>query len=201
MTAFGTMTFTERPGDVSAPRAVADTPGGADVSERTKICVRCGEPFVRNPKFSRSQWENTSHCSRLCGTRDQERPDRRNVCPDCGLLRLLVRGRCKSCHSAWMLQNDLEFRERRRSYARRWRAANPNYYNERAKRERQKVNARTLVGQAVRSGRLIPGPCGTCGVVPTEAHHDDYSQPLIVRWLCTTHHAEHHRRQRQDPRS
>ena len=49
-----------------------------------------------------------------------------------------------------------------------------------------------MVGQAVRDGRLIPQPCEKCGASPTHAHHDDYSKPLDVRWLCPVHHAEHH---------
>lgn len=45
---------------------------------------------------------------------------------------------------------------------------------------------------AIRSGRLVRQPCEQCGQ-KAQAHHDDYSKPLDVRWLCTTHHAEWHR--------
>jgi hypothetical protein len=40
-------------------------------------------------------------------------------------------------------------------------------------------------------------PCEVCGAQKVEAHHDDYSKPLDVRWLCKKHHAEHHTRQEQ----
>lgn len=50
---------------------------------------------------------------------------------------------------------------------------------------------------AIRDGRLIRQPCEVCGHEPAEAHHDDYSKPLDVRWLCTKHHAEHHKRERE----
>jgi hypothetical protein len=37
-------------------------------------------------------------------------------------------------------------------------------------------------------------PCEICGAEKADAHHDDYSKPLDVRWLCETHHSEHHRK-------
>lgn len=53
--------------------------------------------------------------------------------------------------------------------------------------------AHVAVGNALRDGKLIRSPCEDCGEVNAQAHHDDYSKPLDVRWLCATHHAEWHR--------
>lgn len=53
--------------------------------------------------------------------------------------------------------------------------------------------AHIACGNAIRSGKLKPQPCEVCGNGVTQAHHDDYSKPLDVRWLCTTHHAEWHK--------
>lgn len=64
------------------------------------------------------------------------------------------------------------------------------YRNSEATREHHK--ARSLVRRAVEAGRLIRKPCEVCGSSPADAHHDDYSKPLNVRWLCRPHHAEHH---------
>jgi ribosomal protein S27AE len=67
-------------------------------------------------------------------------------------------------------------------------------YQERArKQDPQKFAARSQVAFAVRTGRLLRKPCEKCGQVNVEAHHDDYSKPLVVRWLCKPHHVEHHR--------
>lgn len=56
-----------------------------------------------------------------------------------------------------------------------------------------KYAARTAVGNAIRDGRLLRCPCEVCGAVKAEAHHDDYSKPLDVRWLCVKHHRARHR--------
>ena len=55
--------------------------------------------------------------------------------------------------------------------------------------ERRKANI--LVGNALRSGKLNRQPCWCCGE-KAQAHHPDYSRPLDVVWLCSTHHTEAH---------
>lgn len=39
-------------------------------------------------------------------------------------------------------------------------------------------------------GLLVPKPCEVCGVVKVERHHEDYSNPYHVRWLCARHHRD-----------
>lgn len=36
-------------------------------------------------------------------------------------------------------------------------------------------------------------PCEVCGTPNALAHHEDYSQPLKVKWLCPQHHADRHK--------
>lgn len=50
-----------------------------------------------------------------------------------------------------------------------------------------------IVLKAVKSGELIRQPCQVCGYDKAIAHHDDYDKPLIVRWLCRSHHGLWHR--------
>jgi ribosomal protein S27AE len=56
----------------------------------------------------------------------------------------------------------------------------------------QKRLARIALGNAVQQGKIKRQPCEKCGVERAQAHHDDYSKPLEVRWLCPKHHAEEH---------
>lgn len=48
--------------------------------------------------------------------------------------------------------------------------------------------------KAVREAELEPQSCEICGAEPTEGHHDDYTKPLEVRWLCKSHHNKWHGR-------
>jgi len=59
-----------------------------------------------------------------------------------------------------------------------------------------KKGASTMVGNAVRDGKLIkPDTCHACGSTPNRlhGHHDDYAEPLSVRWLCPGCHSKWHK--------
>lgn len=58
--------------------------------------------------------------------------------------------------------------------------------------EQVKHAARMQTRNAIRRGDLVRKPCEVCGHEPAQAHHDDYSKPLDIRWLCPVHHHEHH---------
>lgn len=68
-------------------------------------------------------------------------------------------------------------------------------------RNPEKRKAQYSVSNAIRDGKLIKQPCEVCSTtVNVQAHHDDYSKPLDVRWLCIPHHAEHHNIEREEER-
>ena len=48
----------------------------------------------------------------------------------------------------------------------------------------------------IKQGILIKDTCKVCGTNENvEAHHEDYSKPLEIIWLCRNHHREHHKNQ------
>lgn len=82
----------------------------------------------------------------------------------------------KYCSGECFSANENDCQKRRVS---RWSAA------------RKKANH--LTSYAIERGRLTPRVCEVCGTGrQIEAHHDDYSKPLDVRWLCKSHHKQHH---------
>jgi hypothetical protein len=106
--------------------------------------------------------------------------------------------KCKQCTRADVRRNRLANIEYYRQYDRerfhterrqktlatrqvRYRAANP-----------AKTAARAAVNRSLRSGLLVRKPCEVCDCEQVDAHHDDYSKPLAVRWLCRKHHLELH---------
>lgn len=68
-----------------------------------------------------------------------------------------------------------------------------------ARRYPDRNRARSITKHAIESGRLKrPDRCSRCHNPPRgrsriHAHHDDYSRPLDVMWLCQTCHAARHR--------
>lgn len=61
----------------------------------------------------------------------------------------------------------------------KWRENNP-----------EKTKAQRIVFMAVRNKSLKKQPCKICGQIKAECHHEDYSKPLEVIWLCKKHHME-----------
>jgi hypothetical protein len=106
-------------------------------------------------------------------------------------------GRCKLCAraniAAARAANIEHYRafDRARSVEPKRRAA--SYARGRTYRTRQqplKYAAYVAVSNAVRDGRLIRKPCEQCSTPKAGAHHDDYTKPLDVRWLCKLCHEQ-----------
>ena len=57
-----------------------------------------------------------------------------------------------------------------------------------------KNRARWNLAYAIKIGKVVrPEHCSECQIeCKPEGHHDDYSKPLEVRWLCRPCHEAHH---------
>lgn len=138
-------------------------------------CGRCGEffpveGFYRN---KRTLLGITSEC-RKCHCQTSIKSRDKDSARDANRV-----------HMAKARRQDPErFRERERAYSRK-----------RVRNDR--VAARQELNYAVRSGRVAkPDYCATCGSnAKLTAHHDDYSKPLDVRWLCYSCHGKEHRKE------
>lgn len=71
---------------------------------------------------------------------------------------------------------------------------NAKKYNEKNK---LKKSAHSKVQCAIETGKLIKEKCKVCGNEKTHGHHEDYSKPLEVIWLCHKHHMEIHKKKRE----
>lgn len=154
--------------------------------------------------------------------------DMAKLCNECGVKKETAEfyvkdRRCKECRKARVRQHRSENVERIRAYDRN-RSGEQHRVQKRLEyaktpegisrirvgqalyieRNRDKRQAHTIVGNAVRDGKLIvPKQCQhpNCNRLgPVEAHHDDYSKPLAVRWLCNPCHRTHHKAEREKKR-
>lgn len=57
--------------------------------------------------------------------------------------------------------------------------------------------ARYTLRYAVKKGTVQKLPCRVCGKHNSQGHHEDYTKPLDVTWLCQQHHSDRHRELRQ----
>ena len=58
----------------------------------------------------------------------------------------------------------------------------------------EKLRANGLINMRIRRGKLVrPTVCSECSIVcKTVAHHEDYSKPDEVEWLCRRCHGKRH---------
>lgn len=59
------------------------------------------------------------------------------------------------------------------------------------------AKAHRILRAAVRRGEVKRQSCSLCGGLGSHAHHEDYTRPLDVTWLCRWHHHERHRLERK----
>jgi len=102
--------------------------------------------------------------------------------------------KCKECAKKIAKQN----RNKRIDYYRKYDRMRGNrqgdkYCKEYREKYPNKYKAHSMVNNFIRNGKLVKKPCEICGSPENiHAHHDDYLEPLNVRWLCSAHHSQWH---------
>ena len=108
------------------------------------------------------------------------------------------RTRCKPCHREDCIEyskNGYHAKYNREYYSRPDIKEREKAYNrEYVKRPHVKLRffASRYVANAIKAGKLKREPCAMCGKEQVQAHHSDYSQPLMIVWLCLTCHRKIH---------
>ena len=96
---------------------------------------------------------------------------------------------CKECEASRRLKRidylKDYYKKHKKYFQKKWR-----YWHD---TNRKQFNAVHKTGRSKRNGKITQEPCIVCGSLLTEAHHDDYSKPLDVIWLCLKHHIWLHR--------
>jgi hypothetical protein len=103
-------------------------------------------------------------------------------------------GRRAAISARWRENNPEREKEVKRAFYQRHAERLRKERLEYRKREPEKERARWTLSNALQAGRIVKGECeiGVDCLGRIEAHHDDYSKPLEVRWFCQRHHARHH---------
>lgn len=100
--------------------------------------------------------------------------------------------KCKECtkKDVHNHRHNSESRERILAYDRaRGNRLRDGYMKEYKIKYTNKHKAHCIVANAIKSKKLFKKKCEVCGTDKyIHAHHDNYLEPLNVRWLCASHH-------------
>lgn len=149
-----------------------------------KVCKKCGlekdlSEFYKKPKMADG---HLNHCITCVKAYEKDR-------------RAKVADHLKAYEKARM---NLPHRvQARKEYAQTvvGKAAHKRANDAYSKRYPMAYASRIIVGNAIKSGKLVKATsCSECGSTEKiEGHHDNYLEPLNVRWLCESCHKEWHR--------
>jgi len=106
---------------------------------------------------------------------------------------------CKNCTTARVrkdrrLNPNARLRDKVRSIQEHRKKLNAETCRKNRQENPEKYKAQSALGNAVRDRLIIrPSICTTCNQEKKlVGHHEDYSKPLDVIWMCHLCHARHH---------
>lgn len=140
-----------------------------ELKMKTKLCTKCDETkelkeFYRNKRSSDGLQINCKLCTKIYQEANKKRISEYQKIYQ-KFYRLTDKGKTV------MRKKDKQYR-----------AKHPERYI-----------ANVAVGNAIRDDKLFCQPCEICDSEhKIQAHHEDYSKPLEVNWLCKKHHDKLH---------
>lgn len=175
-----------------------------DTTTQDKQCRKCRQikPLIDFPKSSRSKDKHDSVCKK-CNNEIKAKWGKDNP-ESLNQSRMKDTAKRKLARALRVKKSGEDKAEQSKAMAQQWQIDHPESVAASSRKSTknykaahpEKVRAQRLVRQAKRSGLLKEQPCESCGIAPDQtkmhAHHDDYSEPLKIRWLCGKCHKEHH---------
>ncbi len=110
---------------------------------------------------------------------------RLNKCKEC------TKGDSKKTYEKIQSIPELAIRERKRQRIKE----NKRRIEGRTKKYKKQLRrspASDILARAIRLKQIEKKPCEICGKTRAQGHHEDYSKPLDVVWLCIRHHNDRH---------
>jgi hypothetical protein len=157
-----------------------------DRERDAKVCTSCGEkkPLSVFETDARKKNGRGSRCNECCAARKRR-------------YRRTEKGKEASRIAKRKYTHSEKGRATIKNYFRskNGNAAIRRKYSSYFSKHPERVAVYAAVTAAKKNGDLVPQPCEVCGSERVDAHHDDYSKPLEVRWLCKKHHGELHAEQ------
>ena len=170
-------------------------------SGRNPKCSKCGglkDPSFLTSGYCRKCKSDINRANRLKARLERGQvplgEGRKIYCCDCGGLKEnRNQGYCHECRRKSERKNRIENKKSIDFIIRERHKVNTRRKNDLIFKFKKDVHAFT--NSATRLGILVKKPCEVCGNIKVDAHHDDYTKPMDVRWLCRKHHNEHHRKE------
>lgn len=175
-------------------------PYGSGRDPKCKICRADKEERYMNGSYCakcKLEFAKIAYAEKIKKEGKEPRRKGRNPICKCGAVKESPKeSHCRSCNNEKKRQlrlkkkmNDPDFLIKEREKINKWYEEDELHALKRRTRE--------ATTRRIKAGILIKGNCEVCGTNKNiQAHHDDYNDPMNIRWLCSLHHAEHHKKEK-----
>lgn len=155
----------------------------------TKICQACSKEFKKPYYKSLKNWEKMIYCSLKCFGKAMSNQ---------------ITIKCAYCSIELSVKASVNKKTKRKFCSKKCyhlyrsemlpKEEQPRFGHGHPVEERKhRAKARSILNHYLRDNNIERPVCEVCGNSKSEAHHEDYNNPLDVKWLCFKHHREAHK--------